>query len=182
MTRTITINNGGTLSLTGGNVLGTGGSSGTLAGVTLVVNQGGAFQTGADAAGAGWWNKIGAVNLNGGAIHVGSGANNSNFQGLALIGTVTVGGSSASVIDNLGSSDNAYNAVHLGQNATANQVITFDVADATGNASTDLTVSTKLINTSSNMVASGLQKTGVGTMMLSGAGSGHAAVTASMSL
>jgi autotransporter-associated beta strand protein len=169
VTRSITINSGGILSLTGGNVLGTGGSSGTLAGVTLVVNSGGAFQTGANAAGAGWWNKIGAVNLNGGSIHVGSGANNTNFQGLALIGTVTVGGSSASVIDNLGSSDSAFNAVHLGQNATAGQVITFDVADVTGDASADLTVSTKLINTSSNLVASGLAKTGVGTMAISGA-------------
>ena len=166
--RSLIVNNGGTLSLTAGNTLGTGSSANTLSAVTLVVNSGGVFQSGANAAGAGWWNKTGAVNLNGGTIHVGSGANNSQYQGLALIGTVTVGGSSASTIDNLGSSDNAYNAIHLGQNATASQSITFNVADVTGNANTDLSIAAKLINTSANLTPSGLTKTGAGTMTLSG--------------
>ena len=168
VSRSIIVNNGGTLSLTAGNTLGTGASANTLSAVTLVVNSGGVFQSGANAAGAGWWNKIGAVNLNGGTIHVGSGANNGAFQGLALIGTVTVGGSSASTIDNFGSSDTAYNAIHLGQNATANQSITFNVADVTGNPNTDLTIAAKLINTSSTLTASGLTKTGAGTMTLTG--------------
>ena len=169
VSRSIVVNSGGTLSLTSGNTLGTGASLNTLSAVTLVVNSGGVFQTGANAAGAGWWNKIGAINLNGGTIHVGSGANNSNFQGLALIGTVTVGGSSASTIDNLGSSDSGYNAIHLGQNAAASQSITFNVADVTGNANTDLTIAAKLINTSANLTQSGLTKIGAGTMTLSGA-------------
>lgn len=171
VSRSIIVNNGGTLSLTTGNTLGTGGSANTLSAITLIVNAGGVFQTGANASGAGWWNKIGAINLNGGTIHVGSGANNSNFQGLALIGTVTVGGSSVSTIDNLSSSDAAYNSVHLGQNATASQSITFNVADATGNANPDLIVSAKLQNTSSTLTASGLTKSGAGTMLLSGANS-----------
>lgn len=166
--RNITINTGGILSLTGGNVLGTGASTNTLSNTTLVVNAGGVFQSGANASGAGWWNKLGPINLNGGVIHVGSGANNTNFQGLALIGDVTVTGSTASVIDNLGSSDSAYNAVHLGQNATASQVINFNVADVTADSAADLTVSPKLINTSANLVASGLSKSGAGTMVLSG--------------
>ncbi len=89
--RNIVVNNGGVLTLTTGNVLGTGGSTNTLSNTTLVVNQGGLFSTGLDGAGAGWWNKIGATNLNGGTIRVGSGANTGVFQGLALIGTVTVG-------------------------------------------------------------------------------------------
>ncbi|MEO5714831.1 MAG: autotransporter-associated beta strand repeat-containing protein [Luteolibacter sp.] len=171
VTRSLTINSGGILSLTGGNVLGTGGSANTLAGVTLVVNQGGIFQTGLSSNAAGWWNKIGAVTLDGGTIRVGSGANTTGFQGLALIGDVTVGGSStvASTIDNFASSQTTSNGVHLGQNAAAGQAITFNVADVTGDASSDLNVSVKLLNTSSNLTASGLTKTGAGTMTLSGA-------------
>ncbi len=164
--RTITVNSGGVLSLTSGNVLGTGGSTNTLSGLTLVVNQGGVFQTGLNTTGSGWWNKIGNLTLNGGAVHVGTGANSTNFQGLALIGTVTVGGSAPSTIDNFVGSDSTANGIHLGQNSTAGQSVTFNVADATGDANSDLTVSARLLNTSSNLVASGLTKTGVGTMQL----------------
>jgi autotransporter-associated beta strand protein len=166
--RNIIVNSGGTLSLTGGNVLGTGGSTNTLSNTTLVVNAGGLFRSGLDGAGTGWWNKIGATNLNGGTIRIGSGANTTSFQGLALIGTVTVGGSSASSIENFAASNSASNGVHLGQNATAGQSITFNVADVTGNSATDLSVSTNLLNTSANLTASGLTKTGAGTMTLTG--------------
>jgi autotransporter-associated beta strand protein len=151
--------------------LGTGGSTNTLAGLTLNVNQGGVFQTGSQTTTGGFWNKIGAVNLDGGTIHVGSGANTTNFQGLALIGTVTVGGSSTtpSTIDNFAGSSSTSNGVHLGQNNTANQVITFNVADVTSSSASDLNVSVALRNTSSTQTASGLTKTGAGTMTLSGA-------------
>jgi autotransporter-associated beta strand protein len=167
--RSITVNNGGTLSLTGGNVLGTGGSSNTLAGLTLNVNQGGVFQTGLNATGTGWWNKIGAVNLDGGTIRAGTGANNTSFQGLALIGTVTVGGTSttASTIENLAGSDAAWNGVHLGQNGAS--TITFNVADVTSSSASDLNVPARLMNTSNNQNAGGINKTGAGTMTLSGA-------------
>lgn len=165
--RNIIINDGGTLSLTGGNVLGTGGSTNTLSNTSLVVNSGGVFQTGLNGSGAGWWNKIGATTLNGGTIHVGSGANTGAFQGLALIGNVTVAGNSVSTIDNYAASNSASNGVHLGQNATAGQIITFDVADVTGSSASDLNVSTKLLNTSSTLTASGLTKIGAGTMTLS---------------
>ncbi|MCU0748288.1 MAG: autotransporter-associated beta strand repeat-containing protein [Akkermansiaceae bacterium] len=167
--RNIIVNTGGTLTLTGGNVLGTGGSTNTLSNTTLVVNSGGLFVSGLDGAGTGWWNKIGATNLNGGTIRIGSGANTGAFQGLALIGTVTVGGNSASSIENFAASNSASNSIHLGQNATANQSITFNVADVTGSAASDLVVSAKLINTSANLTASGLTKSGVGTMTLTGA-------------
>ncbi|MEY3896141.1 MAG: hypothetical protein RLZZ214_1661 [Verrucomicrobiota bacterium] len=167
--RNIIVNSGGTLSLTGGNVLGTGASTNTLSNTTLVVNAGGLFLSGLDGSGTGWWNKIGATNLNGGTIRVGSGANTGAFQGLALIGTVTVGGSSVSSIENFAASNSAANGVHLGQNATASQSITFNVADVTGNSATDLSVSTNLLNTSANLTASGLTKTGAGTMTLTGA-------------
>lgn len=165
--RNIIVNSGGILSLTGGNVLGTGASTNTLSNTTLIVNPGGLFRTGLDGAGSGWWNKIGATNLIGGTIRVGSGANTTNFQGLALIGTVTVGGSSPSSIENFAASNSASNSVHLGQNAAAAQSVTFDVADVTSSAASDLNVSTKLINTSANLTASGFTKTGAGTMTLS---------------
>ena len=167
--RTITVNGGGKLSLTGGNVLGVGGSANTLSGITLVVNQGGVFETGLNSNGPGWWNKIGNVNLNGGVIHVGSGANTSNFQGLSLVGNVTVGGTTASTIDNFAGSDSSSNGVHLGQNGTGG--VTFNVADVTADSNVDLVVATKLLDTSNVFNASGLTKTGVGTLQLSAANS-----------
>ena len=166
--RNITVNNGATLSLTGGNVLGTGGSTNMLSNTTLVVNAGGLFQTGSQTGTGGFWNKVGALNLNGGAVRVGTGANNTTFQGLALIGTVTTGGTTASTIDNSAGSTAGSNGVHLGQNATAGQSITFDVADVTANANADLTIAPALLNTSSTLTASGLTKIGGGTLALSG--------------
>ncbi len=167
--RNIIINNGGTLSLTGGNVLGTGASTNTLSNNTLVVNPGGVFRTGLDGAGAGWWNKIGAINLNGGTIRVGSGANTTNFQALALIGTVIVDGLIPSAIEAFAASNPASNSLHLGQNAATGQAITFNVADVTANSASDLTVAPGLTNTSANLTASGLTKSGTGTLTLSGA-------------
>jgi fibronectin-binding autotransporter adhesin len=167
--RNITINSGAILSFTGGNVLGTGGSTNTLANTSLVVNSGGILQSGLNGSGAGWWNKIGATTLDGGTIRVGSGANATVFQGLALIGTVTVTGNSAASIENHASSNSTSNGVHLGQNSTASQSITFNVADVTASASSDLNVSTRLLNTSANLTASGLTKTGLGTMTLTAA-------------
>jgi len=166
--RNITLNNGATLSLIGGNVLGTGASTNTLSNNTLVVNAGGLFLNGLDGAGTGWWNKIGNVSLNGGTIRIGSGANTSNFQGLAFIGTITVAGGTSSLIENHASSNAASNGIHLGQNAAAGQIITFNVADVTASTAADLTISAKLINTSANLTASGLLKSGAGTLVLSG--------------
>jgi fibronectin-binding autotransporter adhesin len=165
--RNITINSGASMSFAGGNVLGTGYSTNDLANITFNIN-GGALLTGLNAGGTGWWNKIGNVNLNGGAIHIGSGANNTDFQGLALIGTVTVTGTSPSTIDNQGASDSTENGIHLGQNDAAGQSITFNVADVTGSSAVDLTVTPALLDTSGSLVSSGFTKTGAGTMLLTG--------------
>lgn len=165
--RNVNVANGTTLSLTSGNVFGTGGSTNTLSQVALNIT-GGTFQTGSQTGSGGFWNKIGAVNLNGGTIHVGTGANNTSFQGLALIGTVTVTGSTASTIDNFAGSTIGSNGIHLGQNGAAGQNITFNVADVTSSSAADLIVSPSLLNTSSNLAASGLIKTGAGTMVLTG--------------
>jgi len=72
VSRSITINNGGNLSFTGGNI--TGWDSCTDSGVTLVVNQGGVFQAGPNVTtNTGYWNKIGPMTLNGGSVLIGAG-------------------------------------------------------------------------------------------------------------
>jgi autotransporter-associated beta strand protein len=169
--RTITVNGGGVLSLTSGNVLGTGGSTNTLSGLSLVVNAGGVVQTGSANTSNGYWNKFGNVTLNGGTIHVGTGANNTSYQGAALIGSVTVGGTTASTIDTYAGADATANGIHLGQNGTAGQTVTFTVADATGDSRVDLAVTPGLLNTSASLASSGLVKAGAGTMSVAGSSS-----------
>jgi autotransporter-associated beta strand protein len=171
-TRQIIVNNGGILSLTGGNVFGTGGSTNTLSGLTLVVNPGGVFQTGGNTGTIGtgsWWNKMGNIVLNNGTIHIGTGANATSFQALALIGSVSVTGNAPSIIDNYAAANATADGIHLGQNGTAGQSITFNVGDVTGDSNVDLSVAPGLLNTSSNLIASGLTKVGAGTMLLTGA-------------
>jgi autotransporter-associated beta strand protein len=162
--RTITINNGGNLTFTGGNVFGY--DTAPLSTVTLVVNQGGVFQVG-PSSGAGNFSKIGAVNLNGGTISVGNGDN--GYHGaLALLGTVTVGGSTPSTIGTL-SGATTYDVVNLGQSNPNISSGTFNVADVTGDSGVDLTVSAGLANQANAGAASSLTKTGAGTMALTGA-------------
>jgi autotransporter-associated beta strand protein len=73
---------------------------------------------------------------------------------------LTVGGTSPSFI----STPNG-NSSHLGANTV------FNVADVTGNANTDLTVSVPLMNQSGDLGsnAGGFTKTGAGKMLLTGA-------------
>jgi autotransporter-associated beta strand protein len=159
--RTITINNGGNLTFTGGNVFGY--DTATLSTITLVVNQGGVFQTG-PTSGSGYFSKIGAVNLNGGTISVGNGDN--GYHGaLALLGMVTVGGSTPSTIGTLsGASTN--DVVNIGQSNAGISSVTFNVADVTGDSGADLTVSAGLANQANASAASSITKTGAGTMAL----------------
>jgi autotransporter-associated beta strand protein len=122
-----------------------------LNGGTLRISAGGGYQT------------VGALTLNGGTLQSGPGLGDV-YQGFALSGNVTVGGTSASSIQTAGG---ANSGVHLAFNASAGTARTFDVADAT--AGIDLTVSAPLLNSSHNGNSAGLTKSGAGTMALSGA-------------
>ena len=158
--RTVTVNSGATLALLAGNQIYTNG--GTTAPATTIVLNGGLFTTGSPTSSGGFWNVIGALTLNGGTVDVGTGTTNSVFQGLALSGTVTVGGCAPSVIQNFSGALAGESGVELGLASTN---ITFNVV-ATGGTGADLTVSAPLINSANTSAASGLIKIGTGTMAL----------------
>ncbi len=103
------------------------------------------------------------LTLNGATVLVGDGSGAGNFNtSLGLLGTVVVGGTSPTAISTTGTGGNAN--VSLGTNSQAGT--TFQVADATGNAAADLTISSLLRNVQS--APSALTKTGPGTLLLSG--------------
>lgn len=89
------------------------------------------------------------------------------FQAYGIKGTVTVGGTTASTISDAGQ---ASGHINIGSTSGGNAV--FNVADVTGTAAADLTVSAKLQNqgnaSASGYVSTGMAKTGSGTMSLSG--------------
>ena len=162
--KTVTINSGGTVSLAAGNALGSGGSVPAQAPtLRFVVNAGGTLRTaapngGGTGTGGGDANILGPVTLNGGTLSTGNGFN-AQFQAVALLGTVTVGGTGPSTINTV-ATNTAASGVQL---STANT--TFAIAD-TGSTGTDLTVSAVLAD--SPLGAAGLTKTGAGNMLLSG--------------
>ncbi len=124
----------------------------TLNGGTI--DNGGAFFT-----------TLGAVTLNAGTINS-TGGVNASFPSFSLPGPITVGGSAASTISGSGT----FSQMNIGLNTDGTQT-TFDVADATGDSFADLTVSVLLQNNrnaaNSAAVATGIIKSGVGTMTLS---------------
>ena len=106
------------------------------------------------------------INLDGGTIDISSGAVTGGFNtNLTFVGTMVVGGSSTipSTISTSGTGDNA-NA-SLGSVGLPGTV--FQVADVTSNGDADLTVSSILRDVLTT--ASPLTKTGLGTMVLTGA-------------
>ncbi len=150
-TRNIIVNNGGTLNFVQGDTLG--GATSTVVS-TLVINPGGTVTNA-----GGNFTTLGPVQLNGGTL-TGVGGANSSYQMYSLRGDVTVGGTSASTIS--GSGSNA--GYHLNANTT------FNVANVTGDANSDLNVSATLVNQTASQgnAVGGLTKTGAGTMTLTG--------------
>jgi autotransporter-associated beta strand protein len=153
---TVTINNGGVLSLDGpgGNDFGNGQ---TIVQIGFIINTNSTMQITLGNA------TIGPVTLNGGRLVVGAGASTSAQFGAYEFGAdITVGGSSRSVIV----SSNSASVLNLAINAVSTR--TFNVADATGDATSDLDVSANLGNSGNAQSAVLLVKTGAGTMTLSG--------------
>ena len=147
--RNISVNNGGTLRFDAGDTFGSGD---TTVASTLVINAGGTVTN------TPFFTTLGAVQLNGGTLTGTGGAANPNFQMYSLQGTVTVGGTAASAISGSG--------IFAGYHLSANTI--FNVADATGDAATDLNVSGTLIDRQNALGAGGLTKNGAGTMALTG--------------
>ena len=120
---------------------------------SITVNAGGTMESG------GKFNTIRDLNLNGGTVAM-TGGVNATYPALALKGTVTVGGSQASQINIVSGSNNMISIGDGNLGATV-----FDVADATSDASADLTVNTVLQN-NGPVGGNSLTKTGAGTMEL----------------
>ena len=152
--RTVTISNGASVVLQANNVFG--GSGKTAATIPAMVVDGATLNTAR-------FNIVGNVTLNGGALvdSIPAGTDSANYDGFQFLGSVTVGGSAPSTISTTTARGN-----HLLGGGTT----TFDVADVTGDAAVDLTVSTKLHDGSNDYKGIGsLAKGGTGTMLLTAA-------------
>ena len=120
---------------------------------SITVNAGGTMESG------GYFNTIRDLNLNGGTVAL-TGGVNASYPAFALKGTVTVGGSQASQINYVSGN---FSRISIGDNNLGATV--FDVADATGDASADLTVNA-IIQNLGPIGGNSLTKNGVGTMEL----------------
>jgi autotransporter-associated beta strand protein len=148
-TRTVTVEPGATLAFTGNDNLGNAASAPVLP----IIVEAGALLTNSG------FNTMGPVTLNGGTMTSTGGAN-ATFQSYRLFGTVTAGGTAASLMSASGTNS----GYHL-HSTTA-----FNVADAVAGAAADLTVSAPLRNQSGTQggAAGNLVKDGTGTMVLAG--------------
>ena len=155
--RTVTINNGGILSLDtpGGNAFGNGN---TIPKLSFIVNEGGVMRVtdGNDG--------VGPVVLNGGTL-IAANEFFLEWEPFELGGGVTVGGTSPSLMTStIGDQASGYN---LGINSTV-ATCTFNVA-LTGAAGPDLTVAATLAGAGGETTeTANLTKTGAGTMALAG--------------
>ena len=160
-TNVLTVNNGATVSINGTAPFG---NSNLLPefSPSVVINQGGVLN------GNAFVFFLPNLTLNGGTVNVGNGNTTGGFNtNMGLVGTVTVGGTTASTITTTGAGANA--KISLGASGTGNNGVTFAVADVTGNASADLTISSILRNAGTGAIpaVSPLVKTGAGTLVLS---------------
>jgi fibronectin-binding autotransporter adhesin len=103
---------------------------------------------------------FGSIALNGGTMTTGPGSYAYDYTAgnYAIDGNVVVGGTNASVLD-------ANSGINLGASVVGGAAVTFNVADATGNANPDLLVATRLRD-SDGGGARGLIKAGAGNMLL----------------
>ncbi len=138
--RQVTIASAGTLNFNSSDVMGDGGSAPAL---TIIANGGTIRNNGL------FLNSLGPVQLNGGTLT--STATGTN--GFKPTGTITVGGSAVSTISGTGVFGSS-------------SVITYDVADAVAGSGSDLNVS---VVVGDQFGVGGINKTGAGTMTLSGA-------------
>jgi len=147
----IIVNSGGSLYFGRQDTFGNA-DTGSSSPVSITLNGGGINN-------AGVFNNLGHLTLNNGTLHA-SGGDLSGW-GAYELNNVTVGGSGASYI-NSDTSVNSGNQILLSRAGTT----TFNVG-VTGDAAGDLLVSARL--TDGNGVVGSLTKTGLGTMVLSGA-------------
>ena len=149
-TRSVTVKTGATLAFAGNDNLG----NATNAPLMPIIVQAGAVLTNSG------FSSLGPITLNGGTM-TNTGGVNATYQSYRLFGTITAGGTTPSVMSASGN----FAGYHL------HSTTTFDVADATGDAAADLTVSAPLLNqTGSQTSAAGnLVKAGAGTLTLAGA-------------
>lgn len=94
-----------------------------------------------------------------------NGGPSAGFPGFSIRGTVVVGGSAAS---NFNVGTGSFNNITLGRFNSSSDIVTFNVADATGNATSDLNVNNVLTNQPNAGAINGLTKIGAGTMTLAG--------------
>ena len=146
----IVINNTGTLRFDKND---TWGNAGTDTSSSITINAGGTLESN------GFFTTIRDLNLNGGTVAL-TGGVNAQYPALALKGTVTVGGSQASQINYTSGN---FSRISIGDNNLGATV--FDVADATSDASADLTISA-IVQNNNPIGGNSLTKTGAGTMEL----------------
>ena len=146
--RFVTVNSPGALSFTTNNVLGNGVGNNNLP--TIVLNGSTLSST--------RYNVLGNVTLNGATLTQAS-TDASSYEGYQFRGTVSVIGTAPSTI-----STTTGKADHLAANTV------FDVANVTGDAATDLTISAPLRSQSGDfgLAAGGLTKVNTGTLTITG--------------